>query len=312
MTKLSVAVLLISLTVLAVGCSPWGVFGTKTGFGGPYAYQGGIQKVAEFQWYKDHTNDLSKHMELNLSRLTQSIRDNRAPMGGVRQVQRYNYVITEEDSKIYVGVWSMPINWSTTSDWIKIGQTKANTCIVDKIAGGAPASMPTPSPMPTPTPAPTATPAPTPIPAKNGAMINFHAEDPVFGSPDSPCWLKASKDGKKVGILDAMTKHFMLANGAGTVESFDLRKLESWTKKEVAYAGEMFVLVSDSTCLMVINNGSGTYLPQAGNNRDSLKYLKAVAAFFSQKIPPIPIYAVVNEKEHFEVLDNPQLIEECP
>ncbi len=102
--------------------------------------------------------------------------------------------------------------------------------------------------------------------------------------------------------MDAMTKHFMLANGAGTVESFGLSTLDSWAKKEVAYAGEMFVLITDEGCRVVINNGSGTYKPEAGNDQDPMQHLKAVAERFSSQ--GIDIYAVTNEKDHFEVLNN--------
>ena len=76
----------------------------------------------------------------------------------------------------------------------------------------------------------------------------------------------------------------------------------------------MFVLISDGECRVVINNGSGTYKPAAGDDDkggDSLRHIRAVATFFSQPKSSIPIYAVTNEKGQFEVLDN-QPIESCP
>ena len=244
---LGVAVILISLTFIAVGCGSASPSVQVTSFGGPYAYLGGIQKIAEFQWYQDHIKDLSKRAVLDIDLLKTSIDKNRTANGTGLQLQRYNYVIPERDRTIYVGVWNKGLTWSAAAEWIKDGLSEATTCIVDDTAGGTPAA--------------------TPIPATENKMINFHSEDPVIGSSSSPCWLKASQDKKKVGILDAMTKHFMLLQENPNLESFNLERFKDWTSKEVAYAGELFVLISGETCLVVINNGSGTYKTRCRQRR---------------------------------------------
>ena len=140
-------------------------------------------------------------------------------------------------------------------------------------------------------------------------MINFQSEDRVIGSASSPCWLQVAKDEKKVGILDAMTKHFMLLQENPNLESFNLERFKDWASKEVTYAGELFVLISGKTCRVVINNGSGTYKPVAGNGGDPLKNLKAVAEVFSETNP---IYAVADPKVHFQVIENPTSFECLP
>ena len=281
---LGVAVLLFSLSVLAVGCGSASPSVQVSSFGGPYPYQGGIQKIAEFQWYKDHLNDLSEQMPLTENRLSRSISNNRAKNVTGIELQKYNYVIPERGGKIYVGVWKHDITWATEEDWIHPGivQKRDETCTNLTTDSSAP------------------------LEAKMGAMIDFYSEEPeinfhagITRQPPraSPCWLQVAKDEKKAGILDAMTKHFMLVQVDQTLQDFDLAALASWPSKEVAYAGELFVLISNKTCRVIINNGSGTYKPDAGNDRGSLKHLKAVAERFSSQ--GIDIYAVTNEKGLF-------------
>lgn len=289
---LGVAVILISLIVIAVGClnqdtpppkvvpipvpttadAPPQVQVTAPvqaqvfSFGGPYAYQGGIQKIAEFQWYKDHLKDLSEQMLLTQNRLSRSIKANLVGDGTGIELQRYNYVVPDGESQIYVGVWKENITWATEAAWIHAGivHNRDETCTNSTPDSSAPPK------------------------ATMGAMIDFYSEEPEINfragiTPPlqaSPCWLQVAKEGKKVGILDSMTKHFMLVQKDKTLQDFDLAALASWPSKEVAYAGELFVLISNGECRVVINNGSGTYKPDAGNDRGSLKHLKAVADFF--------------------------------
>lgn len=62
-----------------------------------------------------------------------------------------------------------------------------------------------------------------------------------------------------INPLDALSKHFMLAQGADTtIEKFDRKK---WPFATVAYAGELEVDVAD--CTFSINSDSGTYRPQS-------------------------------------------------
>ena len=93
-------------------------------------------------------------------------------------------------------------------------------------------------------------------------MINFFPED--LGSQfaevnnnarRSPCWLPGSKP---TGLLDALSKHFMLAQGIGT--TIDQFMRASWSETEVAYAGE--ITVDPSRCTFSLNNNSGTYRPE--------------------------------------------------
>ena len=95
---------------------------------------------------------------------------------------------------------------------------------------------------------------------KAGVLINFAPEQPfgvrLLSKPpkQSPCWLDAERE---KGILDAISKHFMLAQGEkGKIADYDEKE---WSKTKVAYAGE--ILVNTDDCTYVLTNGSGTYKP---------------------------------------------------
>ena len=87
-------------------------------------------------------------------------------------------------------------------------------------------------------------------------------------------------------MLDAISKHFMLAQGAGTtIDMFKKGKENNWygwTAKEVLYAGEFFV-DADESCISDVNGDSGTYRPK----KRSYQPLKSVLEQFA-KIPNMP------------------------
>ena len=128
-------------------------------------------------------------------------------------------------------------------------------------------------------------------------MINWFPEeaDAALGVVTrSPCWLDLDlgKDRlrdptrrpmQKDGLMDAISKHFMLAQGPGTtIKEFDVT---TWPDKKVAYAGE--ILVDLDTCSFRLNSNSGTYLPLA-------KYVPDVNKFFAEQLgrPSMEIFAV--------------------
>ena len=110
-------------------------------------------------------------------------------------------------------------------------------------------------------------------------MINFASEQPYGAMPsdkNSPCWLDTER---KKGILDALSKHFMLAQGPETsIMKFsvtDESVHRTWTRKEVAYAGE--ILVDLRTCTYIVTEESGTYRPNGG-------FRTAVNEHFAKKL----------------------------
>ena len=113
-------------------------------------------------------------------------------------------------------------------------------------------------------------------------MIDFAAEDP-YGSDkaaktpaESACWLDVER---KAGILDAISKHFMLAQGTteGSIANYD-PKNSTWGDTEVAYAGE--ILVDPQACTYIVTGGSGTYRPD-----NPLR--KEINEFFARQLYPI-------------------------
>ena len=129
-------------------------------------------------------------------------------------------------------------------------------------------------------------------PRDHEGMINWYPEEWksvkwVFKSlGQSPCWLNKDEDGKgRDGLLDAISKHFMLAQGPGsTINGFNE---DSWADTQVAYAGEIIVDLED--CTYWLNNDSGTYgpgkdMPPKGNK------LFDVAEHFAGKLDIWPAY----------------------
>jgi hypothetical protein len=159
-------------------------------------------------------------------------------------------------------------------------------------------------------------------------MVNFFPEDPIFPLNSTPflklypCKTTIKDSGVAVdfsmlaigeaekehtkdrGVLDAHSKHFMLAQGIGTTfrgytrltQSIDLTNVlnhpwvtASGIAKKVEYAGE--IIVDIQGCKYFINQGSGTYRPEAGDN---LENLLAVAEVFRTTLgfPPTSVWEV--------------------
>lgn len=111
-------------------------------------------------------------------------------------------------------------------------------------------------------------------------MINIFPEDKDAKSvslrgQQTPCWLdgldpeeKKLKSKVEVGLLDAISKHYMLAQGEGTtIKNFK----PEWSKTQVRYAGE--IIVDVEKCEYWLNNGSGTYLPTGGDELQEMAQL---------------------------------------
>lgn len=224
-------------------------------FGGPYPF-GGLppsamtqeemqEKQDDFVRYKRLKLFLSHALNLTdegLALFARSVIANGDDSEDTEQ-QKYNYVITEQ-CEILVAVWN-----DSVGDLSQIGTGVA--CV----SGPDPFSNPRPK-----------------------IMINWAPEEP-FGrvaatnpGRHSPCWLDAKA---KKGILDAISKHFMLAqypNG----EIGEYR--EAWADARVAYAGE--ILVDLSTCTYIVTEDSGTYRPDG-------KYRLQVNEWFAERLHPV-------------------------
>ena len=222
-------------------------------FGGPASSPAALKpleraaKIAEFTSYPVPIRSLSVATRLTKEVFKDSIKENLAAPYAVRY-QLYNYVVTTE-CEIRAATWTDKGFSAVLSD--------KKICVEDerRIAAGNIA----------------------------GTMINFFPED--LGSQfremninianqasRSPCWLSVTPK-KKKGILDALSKHFMLAQKEGSmIQQFDATK---WQKTELAYAGE--ILVDLKNCTYSLNNGSGTYRPFE-------KHVPSVTRFVAEKI----------------------------
>lgn len=128
-------------------------------------------------------------------------------------------------------------------------------------------------------------------------MVNFLPEDNsgpngklTTSSEHAVCYVKAASAQKPTGILDAHSKHFLLAQdilaapGSSRLASLsDYSKATSakWVDATVDYAGE--IIVNLTNCSYTINNGSGTYRPYAGRNGDFV-YILQVAQLFAATV----------------------------
>ena len=218
--------------------------------GGPYPKGGDFAdgvlegKQNEFSGYKALGLSFSHAVELPDPEGNTTFEDSiQANLDGSGQ-QRYNYAITA-DCKIFMAAWS-------ASD-LALGVSDI-AC-----AGGNNLTL-----------------APSGSIGEHD-LINFAPEQP-FGplvSTDpldkhSPCWLDAERE---KGILDAISKHFMLAQkGDGNIGDYAEKE---WSKTKVAYAGE--ILVNTDDCSYVLTAGSGTYKPLG-------KYLVAANKYFAQVV----------------------------
>ena len=215
-------------------------------FGGPYPKGGALdEKVLAGKQRDFATYDglgllsLSVTVELTKDRFKKSVNANRKRV----PQQKYNYVISNEDCTILVAEW---VNRDPSP-----------------IAGGVACAG-----------------GRDPLTPPSGIMIDWAPEEP-YGSalvsaspptPQSPCWLGAGrqKDGILKGVLDATSKHYMLAQG---VSNPSYNK-DEWPNAQVAYAGEILVNLDD--CEYIVTENSGTYTPLG-------EFRKKVNVFFASK-----------------------------
>lgn len=142
---------------------------------------------------------------------------------------------------------------------------------------------------------------------RQGMMINIFPEDKDAKIVDlrgqqTPCWLdgldpdpeeKKLKSKVETGLLDAISKHYMIAQGprAQASEKITIAKFdaEKWSKTRVRYAGE--IIVDVEKCEYWLNNGSGTYQPK-GLNKSGQDELQAVAQLFSDTLGVSPTFVI--------------------
>ncbi len=249
-------------------------------FGGPYSFGGEREGMVKIDFERDKKEDFQRYHNAGLffseaAELTSSlfeewvkenlpveeklpVEDNlpveenlvRKPYGDKRQ--QYNYVVDTE-GRILVGKWKDNVD------------TDLKEVLDDeKRCPGMPDFRP-----------------------HTQGMINWFPEESKNGL--SPCWLAGLAGNeagiKKDGLLDAISKHLMLAQGEGNSidKLFDDDKSlwEEWTDEsvKVAYAGE--IIVDLDSCTYSLNNNSGTYTPKREGLPD-------VAEYFADKIGVAP------------------------
>lgn len=236
-------------------------------FGGPFPVLNDkvkAEKIADFTVYNLKELTVSEAALLNTVDLFERsigwYKDNTSPVFPYGdKYQRYNYVVTG-DGDILVAVWKAPLDLS------RVAEDDANCIDVTQELGT--------------------------ISDSESIMINFYPEEPGPAhkpdKPFSPCWVGLPTGGQ-VGLLDALSKHFMLAQGNETsIEMFPAKRQE-WKEEKVAYAGEIIVDVKE--CLYTINNGSGTYL------RGKTSDLRGVAKHFKDETIPPPAFVETLDKD---------------
>lgn len=203
----------------------------------PYTAKGQIvtEKIQAFRQYQDIGLSLSQATQLDsMQRFEASIRKNLSFPYAVR-LQRYNYVITDNCDIILA-------EWHEDDDPLD-DVLRSEQCLRTDFR---------------------------PL-NRHKTMINWFPEEPeaalsVEGL--SPCWFEitiekddGTKEQKKAGLLDAISKHFMLAQGPGSnIDDFKpADDPNEWLHARVAYAGEIFVDLDK--CTFWLNNSSGTYKP---------------------------------------------------
>ncbi len=227
-------------------------------FGGPYPFaptgERAEKKRVDFECYMELGLSLSQAVKLDDDLFERSIRANDESPDRTDaekyDTQKYNYAINER-GEIIVAKWE---NTSLVHDKEVSANCRDRRCNeksrrdfdLDKDLGGI--------------------------------MINWFPEAKAAVPKQSPCWLTSPN---KDGLLDAISKHFMLAQGYRfTIDDFDWNDWKDKKRVKVAYAGEITVdLVS---CTYSLNNNSGTYGPEGGE-------LKSVAKHFANEIHVRPI-----------------------
>lgn len=220
-----------------------------------------MEKKDDFEFYKDNGLSLSKATQLTENSFKESIMASRA--ANVRfpeneMQERYDNVIDKQKYNyvIHVGGNIIVAEWGDDVDLEKV------------LSGGVCSSTDF-------------------TPQKPRRMINWFPED--SGDGQSPCWLGSKME---KGLLDAISKHLMLAqgvdkNGKGaTIGDFNVDKWATndegdWMKAKVAYAGEL--IVDLASCTYTLNNDSGTYGRPNGDE------LENVAKYFDDELGVGPV-----------------------
>ncbi len=245
-------------TLLISGCDD-----NSSPYGGPY-YLGGDtknfdrtianNKDAEFVTFKYAKGWNSSKVAILTGQLFNHSIEINSTSGApdADQFQKYNYVIKGNEIRVAV--------WNDTDNNLK------NIC-----KPGLPYLMNHPS---------------------DKTMVNFYPEDEIkklseIGNSANKC--RAIVGTKGVRVLDAHSKHFMLAQGKGTTIS-DYEATKKWEDKTVDYAGEIFVVINGTSCFYGLNQGSGTYQPASGRSKGDIDYLTAVAKFFESNIHISPSF----------------------
>ena len=181
--------------------------------------------------------------------------------------QKYNYVVcdNEEDETIWVAIWQ--------------GADRQKEAALKGISACAKRDF---------------------IPQNPTGIINWFPEDAdssiSLGSPQSPCWLNGFNDTSVAinfeesdGLLDAISKHYMIAQGASATvdKTITIANFESsiWSRTRVRYAGE--IIVDVEKCEYWLNNNSGTYRPR-GQEDTVQPELQEMANIFSEKLTARP------------------------
>ena len=302
------------LAMFALSCGLSGVILAQSpslpSLGGPYAIGGKkqadendvLKKVAEFEAFRVTGWGSSIVAKLTPSLFHDSVVSNmQSKVPYADKFQRYNYVVQKDLGKfqILVATWSIPKKDPTYGD--VCGKKPLNTLYSSLQIG-------------------------------NGMMINFFTEEPFLPSDPPlptkvyPCTIDIMSSGVSVdfstlstdekikelhkdrGVLDAHSKHFMLAqafDNKGNPTTFQQYPPTSvspirpqnamahpWAQTKVEYAGE--IIVDIEGCQYFINQGSGTYRPEPGDN---LKNLREVAKVFRAVLdsPPAFVWATAGQ-----------------
>ncbi len=206
---------------------------------------------------------------LNLDLLESSIDKSFFTMPAGKQVQIYNYAVTE-GGEIAVAVWTEQ-DYSTH---LSEAQLDADDCVADRdwsVAGRITRKEPS-------------------MDANPFVMINVYPE--FQDVPVSPCWVTLPT-GRKTGLLDGSSKHLMLAQGPkNSLDEFS----SDWKDATVLGAGEIIVNIRGDHCAYTITDASGTFRPYNPDN------LENVALTFGRSLreddgDPVPPDYIMDKNE---------------
>jgi hypothetical protein len=261
-----VALLLAALAISGCDCNP-----NPSPYGGPYRIGGDTRNIdaimannknAEFaafkqkQWNSSIVRELDDSTPDDNRRLFEnSIKANSSSnVPDATEFQRYNYVI--KGRKIHFAVW------------------KDNNTDLNNICKPGMPYRPNTS---------------TRMIIEPNTMVNFYSEEPNDKLSSYPDCISIVGSNKKTGVLDAHSKHFMLAQGTGIAIS-DYDPTKGWEEMAVDYAGEIIIILKGNPCYYVINQGSGTYKPKPGRSNSDFEYLITVATLFEQVLGVRPAF----------------------